>query len=114
MMRKKKAWELTKRKNETRSEREFRLSLQDGLKHAMGLPSKVKVEKIWLPLKGVLVKEARKTLKASQIEFAEKLHVSPETVRKWEQGRNPVEGPAAILIKGLLNQPNHALPLLNA
>jgi putative transcriptional regulator len=45
------------------------------------------------------VKNIRYRLEVSQPVFAQLLNVSPETVRAWEQGKNPPSGPAARLLE---------------
>ena len=45
------------------------------------------------------VKSIRSQLEVSQPVFAQLLNVSPETVRAWEQGKNPPSGPAARLLE---------------
>jgi len=44
------------------------------------------------------VKKIRQELKMSQAVFATVIGVSKKTIEKWEQGKNPVSGPAAKLI----------------
>jgi len=45
------------------------------------------------------VARLRRRLKVSQALFAQMLNVSAETVRAWEQGKNPPSGPAARLLE---------------
>ena len=45
------------------------------------------------------VKRVRKATKLSQAVFAEALNVSRETVRAWEQGKNPPSGAALRLLQ---------------
>lgn len=45
------------------------------------------------------VKDLRYRLELSQPIFAQLMNVSPETVRAWEQGKNPPSGPAARLLE---------------
>lgn len=95
-----------KKREEIFSEESFRESLREGLKYLRGEKSKVKVSTLFIPLGAGDVKAARKVLNVTQTQFAKLIRVSPETVRKWEQGKNPIEGPAGILIKGLIQQPD--------
>jgi len=44
------------------------------------------------------VKKLRIDLKMSQSVFASVLGVTKKTIEKWEQGKNPVSGPAAKLL----------------
>ena len=84
---------------------ELEESVREFKKWTQGKKSKVTVTKLFVPLGAYDVKQARKVLGVTQMKFARMLRVSPETVRKWEQGRNPIEGPAGILIKGLIQKP---------
>jgi putative transcriptional regulator len=45
------------------------------------------------------VRDIRYRLEVSQPVFAQLLNVSAETVRAWEQGKNPPSGPAARLLE---------------
>ena len=45
------------------------------------------------------VKIIREKTGLSQIQFANKLHISPRTLQNWEQGRRYPTGPAATLIR---------------
>lgn len=51
------------------------------------------------------VKSIRKTLKASQTEFALMIGVSVATLRNWEQGRRTPEGPALALLRVAARNP---------
>lgn len=84
---------------------ELKESVREFRKWTQGKKSKVTVTKLFVPLGAYDAKQARKTLGVTQTQFAWMIRVSPETVRKWEQGHNPIVGPAGILIKGLIQQP---------
>ena len=45
------------------------------------------------------IKTIREKTGLSQIQFANKLHISPRTLQNWEQGRRYPTGPAATLIR---------------
>ena len=48
------------------------------------------------------VRRIRKRLQLTQQAFADKLDVSRETVKSWENGRSRASGPAAILIRQMV------------
>ena len=50
---------------------------------------------------------ARRTLQLSTEALAEQLHVDPRTVRRWQEGSQPVPGPVAVAMALLLR---HAPP----
>lgn len=47
----------------------------------------------------------RERFGVSQEIFAERLGVSPETVRSWEQGRRSLKGPAKALLRFMAREP---------
>ncbi len=47
----------------------------------------------------VIVKNIRMKLHASQVEFAQMIGISVDTLQNWEQGRRRPEGPAMALLK---------------
>ncbi len=51
------------------------------------------------------VKSIRKTLNASQTEFALMIGVSVATLRNWEQGRRMPDGPALALLRVAARNP---------
>lgn len=51
------------------------------------------------------VKELRTNLNYTQLYFAQVLGVTKKTIEKWEQGKNPVKGPAAALLHIIKEQP---------
>lgn len=51
------------------------------------------------------VKSIRKSLNASQSEFALMIGVSVATLRNWEQGRRTPDGPALALLRVAANNP---------
>ena len=55
----------------------------------------------------------RQRLGLSQIEFAEHIDVSVQTIRDWEQGNNCPTGAAKTLLKVLDKVPEIALPVLH-
>ena len=60
------------------------------------------------------VKEIRKKLNMSQIQFASVIHVSVKTLRNWEQGIRKPHGAAAALLMAINNDPENVLAALNA
>lgn len=91
---------------------EFKSSLREGLKFAKGKMAKVKVESLRVRLTGAVVKEARRVLKVSQPQFARLMAVSPETVKKWEQGKNPIPAAVGYWAEGLKTHPTTTKNLL--
>jgi len=55
------------------------------------------------------VKDLRYRLELSQPVFAQLMNVSPETVRAWEQGKNPPSGAAARLLELASSHPEWLL-----
>jgi putative transcriptional regulator len=47
----------------------------------------------------IIVKNIRMKLHASQVEFAQMIGISVDTLQNWEQGRRRPEGPAMALLK---------------
>ena len=58
-------------------------------------------------------RRVRKRLGFSQIEFSERIEVSVETIRNWEQGRRYPTGAAKTLLKILDRAPEASLSALN-
>ena len=58
------------------------------------------------------VKAIRGKVKLSQAAFASKLHISPATLRDWEQGRRMPEGAARTLLGMVDADPDAAFKLL--
>ena len=112
----------------------FKESLREGLKYAQGKPAKVKVETLYVRttgrrfpygigtaksrhspggfVTGADIKEARSILKVSQPQFAKIMAVSPETVKKWEQGKNPIPASVGYWAVGLITHPDTTKKLL--
>lgn len=61
---------------------------------------------------GKFARRVRKRLGLSQAEFAERIHVSPETIRNWEQGKRSPTGAARALLEVLDKAPEAALAAL--
>lgn len=57
-------------------------------------------------------RRVRKRLGFSQAEFAERIDVSLDTIRNWEQGKRSPTGAAKALLKVLENAPEAALAAL--
>ncbi len=51
------------------------------------------------------IKNIRKKLHVSQVQFAHLIGVSPATLRNWEQGRTYPEGAARVLLKVAARHP---------
>lgn len=60
------------------------------------------------------VKAVREQIGLSQSEFARLMRVSIKTLQNWEQRRRTPTGPAAALLKIVLNAPDVALKTLHA
>lgn len=58
------------------------------------------------------IKAIRTKTKLTQAAFAAKLHISPATLRDWEQGRRMPEGPARTLLGMVEADPDAAFRLL--
>ena len=58
------------------------------------------------------VRRVRRRLGFSQPEFAERIHVSLDTIRNWEQGKRGPTGAAKALLKVLDKAPEAALMAL--
>ncbi|WP_230655933.1 NadS family protein [Psychrobacter sp. I-STPA10] len=52
------------------------------------------------------VKSIREKTGLTQVEFANKLHISPRTLQNWEQGHRNPTGPAMTLIKLIDKKPD--------
>ena len=59
------------------------------------------------------VGRVRKRLGLSQVAFAQRIGVSVETIRNWEQGKRCPTGPAQALLKVLDQAPEAALAALH-
>ncbi len=90
----------------------FEESLREGVKYAQGGQSKAKVETLRVRMTGLDIKEARKVLKVSQPQFARLMAVSPETVKKWEQDKNPIPAAVGYWAEGLKTHPTTTKNLL--
>ncbi|MDT8406753.1 MAG: helix-turn-helix domain-containing protein [Methylococcales bacterium] len=58
-------------------------------------------------------RRVRKRMGLSQAEFSQRINVSLETIRNWEQGKRSPSGAAKALIKILDKAPEAALAALN-
>ncbi len=90
----------------------FSASLREGIKFAQGKKARVKVETIRIRTLGKDIKEARLILHFSQPEFARLMSVSSETVKKWEQGKNPIPASVGYWAEGLKTHPGLTKRLL--
>lgn len=97
---------------EARDLAELKASLAEGVKYAQGRRAKVRVETLYVPLTGRDVKAARAVLQVSQPKFARLMVVSPETVKKWEQNRNPIPAAVGYWVAALTSRPEVAKKLL--
>lgn len=64
-------------------------------------------------LKAGEIQEMRERLHMTQEQFAATFHISPWTLRKWEQGERKPSGAAAILLWLLTKIPDEILKVLN-
>ena len=101
-----------KKGNKNKDLKEFEASLREGLKFARGEKANVKVEELLIRTTGADIKEARKILKVSQPQFARLMLVSPETVKKWEQDKNPIPASVGYWAEGLKIHPKTTKHLL--
>lgn len=92
--------------------KDFEASLREGVKFARGEKANVKVEELLIRTTGSDIKEARHILKVSQPQFAKLMAVSPETVKKWEQGKNPIPAAVGYWAEGLKTHPSQTKRLL--
>jgi len=92
-------------KKQTRDLAFFEASLKEGLKYARGQKANVKVETLRVRIGAEDIKEARHILKISQPQFARLMSVSSETVKKWEQGINPIPAAVGYWAVGLKTEP---------
>ncbi len=60
------------------------------------------------------VKQVRRKLHVSQVQFAHLMGVSAATLRNWEQGRTRPEGAARALLKVAAKRPDIVLSALRA
>jgi DNA-binding transcriptional regulator YiaG len=90
----------------------FDESLKEIVKYAQGKKTKLKVEVLMIRTTGDDIKEARQILKVSQPQFARLMAVSPETVKKWEQGKNPIPAAVGYWAEGLIMHPEPTKRLL--
>jgi DNA-binding transcriptional regulator YiaG len=90
----------------------FEESLREGVRYAQGKKAKVKVESLRVQLTGEDIKAARLVLKVSQPQFARLMAVSSETVKKWEQGKNPIPAAVGYWAEGLKTHPKVTKNLL--
>lgn len=58
-------------------------------------------------------RRVRRRLGFSQVEFADRIHVSLDTIRNWEQGKRSPTGAAKALLKVLDKAPEAALAALH-
>lgn len=62
---------------------------------------------------GKFARRVRRRLGFSQVEFAERIDVSLDTIRNWEQGKRSPTGAAKALLKVLDKAPEAALAALH-
>ena len=90
----------------------FKASLDEAVKHARGRKARVKVEILNVRTTGEDVRRARQILNVSQPQFARLMVVSSETVKKWEQNKNPVPASVGYWVVGLKVRPGITKKLL--
>jgi len=90
----------------------FKKSLAEGVKYARGQKAHVRVETLHIRAMGSDVKDARQFLGLSQPQFARLMVVSSETVKKWEQNKNPIPAAIGYWLAGLKIRPKITKPLL--
>jgi putative transcriptional regulator len=60
------------------------------------------------------IKDIRKRLQVSQVEFALMIGVSTSTLQNWEQGRREPEGPAKALLRVAEKNPEAVIKALHS
>ena len=60
------------------------------------------------------IKDIRKKLRVSQVEFALMIGVSTSTLQNWEQGRRKPEGPAKALLRVAEKDPEAVIKALHS
>lgn len=90
----------------------FKASLDEAVKHARGRKARVKVEILNVRTTGEDVRQARQILNVSQPQFARLMVVSSETVKKWEQNKNPIPASVGYWVVGLKVRPGITKKLL--
>ncbi len=83
-------------------------ALYDVDKALAGKPSSYTRIELPEPASREEVKRVRRTLKATQRDFALIVGASVQTVKSWESGDRKPEGPATKLIRWLAKHPTHA------
>jgi putative transcriptional regulator len=82
----------------------LKASLEEALSYAKGEKgAKLVLHRVEVPT--VDVKAARKKMGMSQIAFAETFDISLPTLRKWEQKKRTLSGPARALMRAIEAEP---------
>jgi DNA-binding transcriptional regulator YiaG len=90
----------------------FKAGLSEAVAYAQGRKARVKVETLHVRTTGEDIKEARQILNVSQPQFARLMVVSSETVKKWEQNKNPIPASVGYWVVGLKIHPETTKELL--
>jgi putative transcriptional regulator len=78
--------------------------MRNAVAYAEGDMSKGRTHQVLVPSR-IDVKQARKKLGMSQVQFAEQFGINSSTLRNWEQGRRQPEGPARVLLAIIDREP---------
>jgi putative transcriptional regulator len=78
--------------------------MRNAVAYAEGDASKGREHRVLVPSR-IDVKQARKKLGMSQVQFAEQFGINSATLRNWEQGRRQPEGPARVLLAIIDREP---------
>lgn len=78
-------------------------SLNEAVRWAKGEKVPVRITTVHVP--EVNVRQVRRRLNLSQVQFAARFGFAPASVRNWEQGRTRPDGPARILLAVIARHP---------
>lgn len=90
---------------------ELKAAMEDAIAFAQGETSRGKVV-YPKPMTPEEIKAARKELKLTQREFAVVFRVGLGTIRHWERGDRTPEGPAQVLLRVIMHEPDAVLRAL--
>lgn len=88
-------------------------ALEGAVAYAKGQNRRVRTHVVYVPAP-VNVKNIRRKLGMSQVDFAATFGISPATLRNWEQGRRQPEGPARALLAIIDREPRAVRRALSA
>lgn len=65
-------------------------------------------------VRDLVVRDLRRSVRLTQLEFAAKLGVPVETIRNWEQGKRAPRGPARALLAVIAHSPETVFAALSS